>query len=59
VLWDQTRGGVLDSSNLALAIGIAGIPEDCQDLGMLLSAAKDAMNTSKKTGNPVVIFGNR
>ncbi|MBU6451774.1 MAG: DUF4388 domain-containing protein [Cyanobacteria bacterium REEB67] len=56
VLRDQTLGGDLDSGNLALAFGVAGIPEDCQDLGLLLSAAKQAINKSKQSGTTVVAF---
>ncbi|MBS1999584.1 MAG: DUF4388 domain-containing protein [Cyanobacteria bacterium SZAS LIN-2] len=56
VLWDKNLGGELDSSALALAFGVAGIPEDCQDLGMLLAAGKQAVTSSKQTGSPVVTF---
>jgi len=56
VLWDEKMGGEIDSRNLAIAFGVTGIPEDCQDLGMMLSAAKEAMISSKATGAPVVSF---
>lgn len=56
VLWDEKLGGDLDSRNLAIAFGVTGIPEDCQDLGMMLSAAKEAMQSSKATGTPIVSF---
>lgn len=56
VIWDEKMGTELDSRNIAIAFGVTGIPEDCQDLGMMLSAAKDAMNSSKATGTPVVAF---
>ena len=58
VLRDQSLGGDLDSTNLALAVGVAGIPDDCQDLGLLLAAGKQAMGMSKQTGTPVVAFQN-
>lgn len=58
VLWQSEPDSRLDSNNLALAIGVAGIPEDCQDLGMLLSTAKEALKISKTTGNTVVTLGN-
>jgi hypothetical protein len=56
VLRDQSLGGDLDSTNLALAFGVAGLPDDCQDLGLLLAAGKQAMGVSKQTGTPVVAF---
>jgi GGDEF domain-containing protein len=56
VLWDANLGGGLDSTNLALAFGVAGVPEDCQDLGLLLAAGKQAVSLSKQTGTPVVTF---
>jgi len=56
VLWDPTLGGALESSKLALAFGIAGVPEDCQDLGLLIAAAKQATTVSKQIATPVVAF---
>ncbi len=56
VLWDEKIGGEIDSRNLAIAFGVTGIPEDCTDLGMMLSTAKEAMMSSKATGSPVVAF---
>jgi GGDEF domain-containing protein len=56
LLRDQSLGGELDSASLAMAFGVAGIPEDCNDLGLLLAAGKQAMGLSKQTGNPVVPF---
>ena len=56
LLRDPSQGGELDSANLALAFGVAGVPEDCQDLGQLLAAGKQAVAQSKQTGNPVVTF---
>ncbi len=56
LLRDQSLGGDLDSANLALAFGVAGVPEDCQDLGLLLAAGKQAVGLSKQSGNPVVTF---
>jgi hypothetical protein len=56
VLRDSSLGGELDSQNLALAFGIAGVPEDCQDLGLMLNAARQAINQAKQSGTPVVAF---
>jgi len=56
LLRDQSLGNELDSANLALAFGVAGVPEDCQDLGLLLAAGKQAVSLSKQSGNPVVTF---
>lgn len=54
ILWDSSLGGNLDSRSLALAFGVAGMPEDCQDLGSLLNSARESLNQSKRTGSPVV-----
>jgi GGDEF domain-containing protein len=36
--------------------GVSGIPEDCQDPGILLACAKRAKNKAKETGQQVLIF---
>lgn len=58
ILKDESIGGAseLNSRELAIAIGVAGIPEDCQDLGLLLSACKESNGLAKKTGRPVVVY---
>jgi len=42
--------------NLALAFGVAGIPEDCRDMGILLSAAKASKLAAQKNNSPVLMF---
>lgn len=54
ILWDSSLGSALDTRALALAFGVAGHPEENQDLKGLMSAAKDALNQSKRSGSPVV-----
>ncbi len=56
ILKDESMGTELNSRELAIAIGVAGIPEDCKDLGLLLSACKEANTQSKKSGRPVVVY---
>ncbi len=41
---------------LAVAFGIAGIPEDCRDVGLLLSAAKVAKNVAQRSEFPIIMF---
>lgn len=54
ILWDSSLGSALDTRALALAFGVAGHPEENQDLKGLMSAAKDALNQSKRSGSPVI-----
>jgi hypothetical protein len=46
----------LATRRLALAFGIAGIPEDCRDVGLLLSAAKVAKNVAQQSDFSIVMF---
>jgi GGDEF domain-containing protein len=58
-LMEAVRGatvGGISGRSLALAFGISGVPEDCQNLGILLSAAVDAKEQAKEMGAPVVAF---
>jgi hypothetical protein len=43
-------------SQLALAFGVAGIPEDCHEIGLLLAAAKAAKVVAQKNNYPIVMF---
>ncbi len=54
ILWDSSLGGPLDTRSLALAFGVACHPEESQDLAGLLTAARDALNQSKRSGSPVI-----
>jgi GGDEF domain-containing protein len=42
--------------NPALAFGIAGIPEDCIDMGLLLTAAKTSKLMAQSNSYPIVMF---
>ena len=39
----------LDPRSLVFAFGVAGVPEDCQELDKLLQAAKNARDASKQS----------
>jgi GGDEF domain-containing protein len=52
----STNLGGIDGRSLALAFGISGAPEDCQNLGLMLSAAVDAKEQAKEMGAPVIAF---
>ncbi len=46
----------MDQRKAALSFGIAGIPEDCRDISLLLSAAKVAKNVAQQSEFPIVMF---
>jgi GGDEF domain-containing protein len=48
--------GPIDPQYLAIAFGIAALPEDCKDIGLLLSAAKASKVAAQKSNSPVVMF---
>ncbi len=48
--------GQIDPQFLAIAFGIASVPDDCKDLGLLLSAAKVSKAAAQKSSTPVVMF---
>jgi GGDEF domain-containing protein len=48
--------GPIDPQYLAIAFGIAALPEDCKDVGLLLSAAKASKLAAQKSSSPVVMF---
>jgi len=48
--------GLVDTSNLSLAFGVASIPEDFHDLSLLLSAAEVAKNAAVHGDAPVVLY---
>ncbi len=55
VLQTGTLGGIRTDS-IALAFGIAGLPEDCKDIGILLSAAKASKKAAQRSEFPIVMF---
>ncbi len=46
----------IDMQTLMMAGGVGSVPEDCQDLGMLLAAIREAKSQSKQTQLPIVLF---
>ena len=46
----------LDPQFLAIAMGIAGLPEDCNDLGILLAGAKEAKKRAQQGSSPIVLL---
>ncbi|OPZ80563.1 MAG: hypothetical protein BWY75_03770 [bacterium ADurb.Bin425] len=59
ILWDSSLGGNLDTRSLALAFGVAGLPEENLDLAGLLNQARESLNQSKRSGSPVVSAGKK
>ena len=56
ILRSRSLGPEASQSQLALAFGVAGIPEDCQDIGLMLAAAKAAKVVAQKNNYPIVMF---
>lgn len=46
----------LDSQYVAVAMGLACLPEDCQDMGVLLAGAKEAKRRAQQGSSPIVLF---
>ena len=46
----------MDPTTLVFAFGIAGLPEDSKDVGLLLSAAKVAKKVAQTSAIPIVMF---
>lgn len=45
-----------DVRSISLSLGVASVPEDCKDLGMLLAAAREAKNRAKEKNSQVVLY---
>jgi len=56
ILRARSLGPEANLSQLALAFGVAGIPEDCQDIGIMLAAAKASKVVAQKNNYPIVMF---
>ncbi|CAN5467818.1 hypothetical protein BH11CYA1_BH11CYA1_01360 [soil metagenome] len=56
ILRARTLGPEASLGQLALAFGVAGIPEDCQDIGIMLAAAKASKVVAQKNNYPIVMF---
>lgn len=52
----STIGGADNSGDVSIAVGVAGLPQDGQNLGVLLSAAVEAKKNSREKGVPIVLF---
>lgn len=46
----------LDPQYIAIAMGIAGLPEDCSDIGLLLAGAKEAKKRAQQGSSPIVLL---
>lgn len=55
VLLEAPLSSDMDSRSLALAFGVATVPEDCQELDKLIVLAKRARDHAKKTNQRVVL----
>lgn len=56
VLRSKGLSAGMDPGSLVSAFGIAGVPEDCKDIGLLLSAAKVARKVAQTSAMPIVMF---
>ncbi|CAF0730782.1 unnamed protein product [Rotaria sordida] len=55
-IWSASLAPGVDSSNLSLAFGVACIPEDCLDLGVLLAAAEAAKAAALRAAMPIALY---
>lgn len=55
-LWSAPLVNGIDSANLSLAFGVACIPEDCTDLGVLLAAAEAAKSAALRAAVPIALY---
>ena len=55
---ETVRGSALlpGVDSLAMAFGIASMPDDCRDMGLLVSAAKAAQMVAQRNNYPMVLF---
>lgn len=56
VLRSKGLSAGMDPNNLVFAFGIANVPEDCKDVGLLLSASKVAKKVAQSSAMPIVMF---
>ena len=49
-------GPGLDPSNVTFNVGIASVPDTCDHPGILIAAAAEALEQSKRTNNAIVLF---
>lgn len=55
-IWSAPLVQGLDSSNLSLAFGVACIPDDCLDLGVLLASAEAAKAAALRASVPIALY---
>jgi GGDEF domain-containing protein len=55
-IWSSPLTQGLDSSNLSLAFGVACIPDDCLDLGVLLASAEAAKAAALRASVPIALY---
>jgi len=53
-----TKDKGFDPLSIKIAIGVAGIPEDCKDLALLITAAKEARKRAKQSASAIMLFKN-
>lgn len=55
-IWSSPLAYGVDSANLSLAFGVACIPDDCLDLGVLLAAAEAAKAQALRAATPIALY---
>lgn len=55
-IWSSPLAYGIDSANLSLAFGVACIPEDCLDLGVLLASAEAAKAQALRAAVPIALY---
>lgn len=55
-IWSSPLAYGVDSANLSLAFGVACIPDDCLDLGVLLAAAEAAKAQALRAAVPIALY---
>ncbi len=59
VLQSEPVSMLPEGARISLALGVASIPEDCRDLGLILAAAHEAKNHAKERKVPIILFRDR
>lgn len=55
-IWSSPLAYGIDSANLSLAFGVACIPDDCLDLGVLLASAEAAKAQALRAATPIALY---
>jgi GGDEF domain-containing protein len=56
VIRDSSLEGDINKDNLALAVGVGNVPEDCRHMGVLLAGVKEAKERAKRGASPIVLM---